>query len=192
MIGVGRRGCPARREEQRGLALAGLGRVGAVDHVLADRDREVAADRAGGGLERVGRADHLAGGADRGLALEDERDDRAGGDELDELAEERLAVVLGVVLLGEVLGDRHVLGGDDRQALALEAGDDLTGEPARERVGLDQDQGSFMPWGVSVATLAADAATSGSPAASEDVSPVPASAGSGCATSAATVAWSVV
>ena len=70
----------------------------------ADGDREVAADRAGGGLERVGGADDLAGGADRVLALEDERDDRAGGDELDELAEERLALVLAVVLLGEVLG----------------------------------------------------------------------------------------
>ncbi len=35
------------REEQRGLAMAGLRRVRAVDHVLADLDREVTADRAG-------------------------------------------------------------------------------------------------------------------------------------------------
>src|SRR5262245_31033644 len=91
------------REEQGGLALAGLGRVRAVHHVLADLDREVAADRPGSGFERVRGADHLAGGADGVLALEDERDDRAGGDELDELAEERLALVLGVVLLGELL-----------------------------------------------------------------------------------------
>ena len=35
---------------------------------------------------------------DRLVALEDHRDERARGDELDELAEERLALVLGVVL----------------------------------------------------------------------------------------------
>ena len=58
------------------------------------------------GLERVRGADHLAGGLDRLVALEHHRDERAGGDELDELAEERLAVVLGVVLLGQVLGRR--------------------------------------------------------------------------------------
>jgi hypothetical protein len=50
-------------EEQRDLACGRLGRVRAVDHVLADRDRVVAADRAGVGLKRVGRADHLARGA---------------------------------------------------------------------------------------------------------------------------------
>ncbi len=53
--------------------------------------REVAADRAGRGLERVGRADHLAGGLDRLVALEHHRDQRAAGDEVDQLAEERLA-----------------------------------------------------------------------------------------------------
>ena len=56
-------------------------RVRAVDHVLADLDGEVAADRAGGGLERVGRADHLARGAHGLVALEHHRDERAGGDE---------------------------------------------------------------------------------------------------------------
>src|SRR4051794_1885596 len=73
MIGVGRRGCCLLlqfREEQRGLALAGLGGVRPVDHVGADLDREVAADRAGRRLERVGGADHLAGGLDGLVALE--------------------------------------------------------------------------------------------------------------------------
>ena len=56
----------------------------------------------GVGLERVRRADHLAGGRDGLLALEHHRDQRAGGDEVDQLAEERLALVLGVVLLGEL------------------------------------------------------------------------------------------
>ena len=112
-----------------------------MDHVLADRDGEVAADRAGGGLERVGRADHLAGGAHGLVALEHHRDERAGGDEAHELAEERLAVVLGVVLLSELGVHRHVAERHDAQALALEAGDDLAGQVARERVRLDQDEG---------------------------------------------------
>ena len=56
-----------------------------------DLEREVAADRAGRGLDRVGRADHLARGRDRSRALEHHRDQRAAGDELDQLAEERLA-----------------------------------------------------------------------------------------------------
>src|SRR4051812_15446290 len=85
-------------QEQLRLALGGLVGVRAVDHVLPDLERVVAADRAGAGLERVGRADDLAR-RDHGLvALQDHRDERAAGDELDELAEERLALVLGVVL----------------------------------------------------------------------------------------------
>src|SRR4051812_13927675 len=128
-------------EEEPRLALGRLGRVGPVDHVLADGDGVVAADRPGRRLHRVRRADDLAGGDDGLLALEDHRDERPARDELDELAEERLALVLGVVALGEVLVDGHVLERDDAQALALEAGDDLAGQAARERVGLDEDQG---------------------------------------------------
>src|SRR6478752_756331 len=60
-------------EEQRGLARSGLRGVGAVDHVLAGLDREVAADAAGGRLERVGRADHLAGGLHGLVALQHDR-----------------------------------------------------------------------------------------------------------------------
>ena len=130
-------------EEQRGLARGRLGRVRAVDHVLARLDREVAADAAGRRLERVGRADHLARGLDGVLALEHHRDDRPRGDEVDELAEERALGVLGVVVLGELAGDGHVPQGDDPQALALEAGDDLAGQRAGEGVGLDEDQRSL-------------------------------------------------
>src|SRR4051812_14959421 len=82
-------------EEQLGLALGGLVGVRAVDHVLADLEGEVAADRAGRRLERVRGADDLAGGLHGLVALEDHGDQRAAGDELDELAEERLALVLG-------------------------------------------------------------------------------------------------
>ena len=51
------------------------------------------------GLDRVGGADQLPGGRDRLDALEHGGDQRAAGDELDELAEERLVGVLGVVLV---------------------------------------------------------------------------------------------
>ncbi len=139
--GVGRAPRSQVREEQLRLARRRLGAVGAVDHVLADLDREVAADRARRGLERVRRADHLARRLDRVVALEDDRHERAGGDELDELAEERLALVLAVVLLRGRLVELHLLQRDEPQALALEAGDDLAGQVAGERVRLDQDEG---------------------------------------------------
>ena len=45
--------------------------------------------------------------ARRPRALEDHRDERAGGDEVDELAEERLALVLGVVLSAVSRVERH-------------------------------------------------------------------------------------
>ncbi len=84
----------------------------------------------------------LARRVDGLVALEHRGDERPPGDELDQLAEEGLLGVLGVVATGEVLVDVELAQGDDPQALALEARQDLTGEPALERVGLDQDQGS--------------------------------------------------
>ena len=72
------RGCSASRARTRRGATAGI-RVG-----------------------RVRRADRLAARRDRALALEHERERRARGDEVDELAEERLLAVLGVVRLAEL------------------------------------------------------------------------------------------
>src|SRR5215210_5625396 len=145
------------REEQPDLAGGGLGRVGAMDHVGLHLQRVVAADRAGGGLDRVGGADRLAGGPDRLVPLEDERDERAAGDELDQLAEEGALPVLRVVLLGELAVDSHVLHRDDHEALALEPGDDLAGEPAPERVGLHENECAIhqpADWGRSRAARA--------------------------------------
>ena len=79
------------REPDADLALGRLVGVGAVDEVEGHLGAEVAADRAGLGLDRVGRADQLARGLDGLDALEDRGDERAAGDEVDELAEERLA-----------------------------------------------------------------------------------------------------
>ena len=114
---------PARRrrgEDQGGplscaepdpdLALGGLVGVGAVDEVEGDLEPVVAADRAGRGLDRVGRADQLAGGRDRLDALEHRGDQRAAGDERDQLAEERLLGVLGVVGVGD-----RLVGGEQPQ-----------------------------------------------------------------------------
>ena len=75
--------------------------------------REVAADRAGLGVGGVRRADRLPHRRDRALALDDERPGRRGDDEVDELAEEGLLAVLGVVLGAEVAVDAEELAADD-------------------------------------------------------------------------------
>ena len=113
-----------------------------MDQVECHLEAEVAADRAGRCLDRVRRTDHLARGRDRLGTLEHRGDQRAAGDELDQLAEEGLLGVLLVVDVGDLHGrlDQPQVG--DPQALALEAGEDLAGQPALERVGLDQDQGA--------------------------------------------------
>src|SRR6185312_5217994 len=129
------------REEDGGLARCGLVRVRAVDHVLADLECVVAADRTGRGRGRVRRADRLARGLHRLVALEHGGDERAGGDELDELAEERALLVLGVVGLGRLARELLLLQRDDCEALALEASEDLARQAAREGVRLDQDEG---------------------------------------------------
>ena len=59
------------------------------------------------------------------------------------LLEERLALVLGVVLLGELALDRAQFERDHVEALALDPGQDLADQLAPDTVGLDQDQGSF-------------------------------------------------
>jgi len=72
------------------------------------------------------------------VALEHQGHQRAAGDELDEVGEEGLLAMLVVVLLRGRALEAHELHGDDPQALALEAGDDLAGEPTLEGVGLHQ------------------------------------------------------
>src|ERR1700749_4526323 len=105
------RDSPSRElgEPDPDLALGRLVGVGAVDHVEGHLEREVAADRAGRRLDRVGGADQLARRRHRFGALEDDRGQRAAGDELDQLAEERLLGVLGVVAVGDrLVGDQRL------------------------------------------------------------------------------------
>src|SRR5579864_3545618 len=47
-------------EEVGDLACRGVGRIGAVDHVLLDAGREIGADRAGCGLLRIGGSHDVA------------------------------------------------------------------------------------------------------------------------------------
>ena len=63
------------------------------------------------------------------LAAHGEREHRPRGDEVDELAEERLALVLGVVLASERPVDLQQPRAAQLVAPALEARDDLAGEP---------------------------------------------------------------
>ena len=109
--------------------------------VVRHREREVAADRSRGGFGRVRRAHRRPHDLDRALALEDERERRPGRDELDELAEERLLDVLGVVAARRARG-RPGRASRPRtiEPPPLEAREDLAGEPALHRVGLDQDE----------------------------------------------------
>src|SRR3989304_3095662 len=85
-------------EEELQLALGGLGRVAAVHDVLGDDEPEVATDRPGRGGRRVRRPHHRAPDVDRALALQTGDDDRSRGDEVHQLAEERLLAMLAVVL----------------------------------------------------------------------------------------------
>ena len=71
-----------------------------MDHVLADGQSEVAADGARGCLGNwVGAPRKLTPCVEGALALDDAGDQWCGGDELDELTEERLGSGLLVVLL---------------------------------------------------------------------------------------------
>src|SRR3954454_58005 len=86
------------REEDADLPFRGLRTVAAVDQVLGQLDAQVTADGARRGLLRVGGAHE---GADDlpGVAGSLDHHDQGGsaGDEVDEIAVERLALVLGVV-----------------------------------------------------------------------------------------------
>src|SRR5690606_18596162 len=132
---------------ERDLARRGLRRVRAVHevlgHVAAPLAPEVAADRARGGRGRVRGAGEGAEALDDPVPLDDGGDDGTGGHEAHERAEERLARVLGVVLLEQGgRGGAHVEG-DEGVALRLDASQDLADEPARDAVGLDEDEGAL-------------------------------------------------
>ena len=109
------------REPERDLARGRLRRVRAVDEVVRHREREVAADRARRGVLRVRGAHRRADDRDRRLALDDERERRRRGDEGDQLAEERLLAMLGVVAARQGAVDRDELRRAQRRARGARA-----------------------------------------------------------------------
>ena len=64
-------------------------------------------------------------------------------DVVDQAAEERLRLQVGVVLLGLLLADVLELHRAEVVAARLEAGDDLADEAALDAVGLDHDEGGL-------------------------------------------------
>src|SRR5205814_3785142 len=85
-------------------------------------------------------ADRLARRGDRAVALEDERERRPGGDEVDELAEERLLAMFRVVRLAELARRLEQSRRAQHEPAALEARDDLAREAPPDGVRLRQDQ----------------------------------------------------
>ena len=115
-----------------------------MDDVLADSEGEVAADSTRGCLgNRVGAAGELAPSLDSALALDDACYQRSRGDEVNEFTEERLVLVLCVVLLCglAVCGAQVHL--DQLEALTLNAGDDLSDVAVCNAVWLNQNQCTF-------------------------------------------------
>src|SRR3954451_4603631 len=93
---------PQVRKEQAKFTSGAISRVRPVYEVLSDLQREIAADRARGRRHRIGDSHEVANRLDSAMPLDAHRDERAAGDELDELAEERLALMLAVVLARRV------------------------------------------------------------------------------------------
>jgi len=77
-----------------------------VHEVVRHRESEVASDRPGCGVGRIRRADRRPQRRDRPLPLDDEGQRRPRGDEVDQLAEERLLAMLRVVLFAEARSTR--------------------------------------------------------------------------------------
>src|SRR5436309_2621324 len=121
-------------EPEPDLLRGGLGGVGAVDQVFLDIQAIIGAQGAGRRLERPGGAHDLPDGRDRAVSFQDHRDDRAGGDELHDALEERLAAVHAIVILRQRprRPDQSQLG--DRESPRLEAADNLAHQPAPDSV----------------------------------------------------------
>ena len=108
--------------------------------VVGHRQCKVAPDRARIGIGRIRRADRRPQRGDRTLTFDHERERRARRDELHQLAEERLLPVLGVVRLAELAVHMDELAGPQGETSALDAREDLAGQPSLHGVRLDQDQ----------------------------------------------------
>ena len=130
-------------EPLRDLDRGGLGRIRPMAGILAERDREFLADRAGLGLGRIGRAQNVAVFLDRVLAFEHLHDDRAGDHGLDQFAKEGPRLVNSIEGLRLLAGEPDPLLRDDAQARLFDQGVDRPGQVAPRRVGLEDGESAF-------------------------------------------------
>jgi hypothetical protein len=127
-----------RPEPDRQLGRGALGAVRCVDEVLPHLDREVAAYRPRSRFERSRRTVHGSNVRNRVRPFERKGDERRGRDERDQALEERLALVDGIVALGQRSVDVDQLESDDLEAALFVAGDDPAGQKPLDAVGLDE------------------------------------------------------
>ena len=112
-----------------------------MDDVFVHGQAEVTANGAGGGVRGVGGTHELAHGGDRVLAAHNHLHDRAARDIGNEAIVEGLALMLGVVRLGELLGHHAELHALDGEAHALEAVHYLADVPVANAIRLDHGVG---------------------------------------------------
>src|SRR5262249_7399845 len=88
----------------------------------------------------IRRTHHRPDDRDRRLAADGEREHGPRADEVDERSEERLALVLPVVLAGGRLRDLEEPGATELEPAPLESHDELAGEAAPHAGPLDEDE----------------------------------------------------
>jgi len=117
-----------------------LGRVRPVDDIAPEIDAEVAANGTGKRLLRIRLPHHLTTGQGGVLALPNHRDNRSGGDEVDQLGVKRLVLQVDVMLADELFGSLHELHGDELESSLFESLDDVADESALNAVRLHHDE----------------------------------------------------
>src|ERR1700761_9241206 len=130
-------------EEDLDLPLGRLRRVAAMHDILGHLQGIVTPDGPRRGLHRVGGSGERTERLDGPLALRYDRDQRAGGDEIDKFPEEGLFRVLSIVRVRGLDVDCAQLQRDHLQAFALNSGNDVTDDAALDTVWLDEDKGAL-------------------------------------------------
>ena len=146
------------REPELDLALRRLRRVRPVHEVVGHRQREVAADRPGRATRPGWSSPSSCGRPGSPTRPRARARASARGDELDELAEERLLRVLGVVLARRARGRRgRAAPRASTRPAPLEAREDLAGQPALPSRRASPARGSAPPPRRRESTACADA-----------------------------------
>jgi len=111
-----------------------------VNDVASKIDAEVAADRTGKRLLRISLSHHLTTGQGSVLALPHHRNNRSGGDEVDQLGIKWLVLQVDVMLADVLFGSLHELHGDELEPSLFESLDDVANESTLDAVGLHHDE----------------------------------------------------